>query len=63
MIASLIKDSVLDQISADVEDIYHDLKFVNISGNKWQAQINFDLDESSMSDEQKLIIAQLLKYL
>lgn len=63
MIANLIKDSVLDQIGLDVEDICHDLKFVNIGGNKWQAQLNFDLDESSMSDQQKLIVSELLKYL
>jgi len=63
MIASLIKDSVLDQIGLDVEDIVHELKFVNMGGNKWQAQLNFDLDESVMSDNQKLIVAELLKYL
>ncbi len=63
MIATLIKNSVLDQIGLDVEDLCHDLKFVNVGGNKWQAQLNFDLDESSMSDNQKLIVTELLKYL
>jgi len=63
MIAELLKDSVLEKIALDVEDITHDLKFVNMGGNKWQAQISFDLDETSMSDSQKLIVSELLKYL
>lgn len=63
MIADLLRDSVLGKIAEDIEEIEHELKFVNIGGNKWQAQFSFDLDESSMSDSQKAIVSELLKYL
>jgi len=63
MVADLLRDSVLGKIADDIEEIEHDLKFVNVGGNKWQAQLSFDLDESSMSDTQKQIISELLKYL
>lgn len=63
MVADLIKNSILDKIENDILDIEHELKFVNVGGNKWQAQINFDLDSTELSDAQKLIVSELLKYL
>lgn len=63
MIADILRDSVVDKIIEDVQELEHELKFVNVGGNKWQAQFSFDLDESSMSESQKAIVSELLKYL
>lgn len=63
MVLDLIKDNILSRIEDDIQELEHDIKFVNTEGNKWQAVIEFDLDKSSMSALQKQIVSQLLKYL
>ncbi len=63
MILDMIRDKAVEQIEEALCELEHDVKFVNIEGNKWQAQISFDLDQANMSEAEKLMISELLKHL
>jgi len=46
-----------------VEDFSEEVSFVNVSGNKWQLVINFDLDATSLSDSQKKVLSAILGHI
>ena len=62
-VQELIQDTMIGKLESALEDIDHTISFVNVSGNKWQAVIAFDLDASNMNEVEKELISALLKRL
>lgn len=63
ILGDLIKENLLERIESELDELEHDIEFINISGNKWQAVMSFDLDDTEMCDEQKALLSALLKHL
>jgi len=60
---SLIKDSLVEKIETILGEIEHDVQFQNVSGNKWNVVVSFDLDKASLNEMEKLLLSGILKHL
>ncbi len=63
MIEEIIKDTAISKIESVLSDVDHTISFQNVSGNKWQIVLSFDLDDSNMNEAEKLFLSELLKHL
>lgn len=61
VIEDIMRSQVLDKIESLIHDLEEDIKFVNVSGDKWQVQISFDI--SSLPVSEKDALAYLLNFL
>jgi len=59
----IVRTQAISKIEDFISHVEEKVEFVNVSDNKWQVIISFDLDETNMNAVEKEAIAALLKYL
>jgi len=60
---SLIKDSLVEKVENILEEVEHEVQFQNVSGNKWNIVVSFDLDKANLNEVEKLLLSGILKHL
>ena len=63
ILQDFIQESVIGKLESVLGEVAHDVKFNNVSGNKWELVVSFDLDQASLNDAEKLFLSELLKHL
>ncbi len=63
VLEEILKDSMIGKIETLITEIEEDIKFVNVSNNKWQAVISFDLDATKLTVMEKEALSALLRHL
>ena len=63
MIADIIKSELYDKVESVLDGIDHIVTATNVSGDKWQITLSFDLDSIEMNAAEKTLITQILKHL
>lgn len=61
ILEDLIKERLIDKIEHAIEDLEHDISFKNVSGNKWEVVVAFDLDHAN--EQERVILNSILKHL
>ncbi|HTJ49077.1 MAG TPA: hypothetical protein VL443_06445 [Cyclobacteriaceae bacterium] len=62
-IKDLVSELAHSKLYDALEDVEHEVSFVNQGGNKWQMVLSFDLDQTELTDTAKLGINEILKHL
>ncbi len=63
ILEELVKDTVMGKLEGILGEIDHVVQFQNVSANKWQVNIVFDLDQTQLTDTEKALLTALFKHL
>jgi hypothetical protein len=62
-IEDILRSKLLDSIEEIMTEVEEEIQFVNLGSNKWQIQINVDLEKANLSSIQKELLSAILTHI